>query len=74
MTGIITVNKSTYTAHQIKAMCQNMELDYDGFKILAELIDEEIELYPAEDIPVLMMASMIAFSRSLLKLSLKNLK
>jgi hypothetical protein len=51
-----------------------MELDYEGFKILSELIDEEIDLYPPEDIPVLMMASMIAFSRTMFLLSLKNLK
>lgn len=54
-------------------MCQNMELDYQGFKVLQELIDEEIDLYPDEDIPVLMTASMIAFTRSMIKISLKNL-
>lgn len=53
-------------------MCQSMEVDSD-FKILADLIDEEIDLYPDEDIPILMAASMIMFTRSMLKLSLKNL-
>jgi hypothetical protein len=44
-----------------------------SFKILAELIDEEIDLYEPEEIPVLMMASMIIFTRSLMKISLKNI-
>jgi hypothetical protein len=63
----------TYTANEIKAMCSKMDMDYNSFKILAELIDEEIDLYEPEDIPVLMMASMIIFTRSLMKISVKNL-
>jgi hypothetical protein len=54
-------------------MCSKMDMDYNSFKILAELIDEEIDLYEPEDIPVLMMASMIIFTRSLMKISVKNL-
>jgi hypothetical protein len=54
-------------------MCQKADMDYDSFKILADLIDEEIDLYPDEDIPVLMTASMIIFTRSMLKLSFKIL-
>lgn len=65
--------KPTYTAQEIKTMCQSMDLDHEGFKILSELIEEELHLYPDEDIPVLMMASMIIFTRSLLKISLKIL-
>jgi hypothetical protein len=38
-------------------MCSKMDMDHDSFKVLAELIDEEIDLYEPEDIPVLMMAS-----------------
>jgi hypothetical protein len=63
----------TYSANEIKAMCQKADMDYDSFKILADLIDEEIDLYPDEDIPVLMTASMIIFTRSMLKLSFKIL-
>lgn len=54
-------------------MCQDLDPQYETFKILQELIDEEIDLYTDEDIPVLMTASMIAFTRSLLKLSLNSL-
>lgn len=64
----------TYTAEQIKDMCANMSLDYEGFKILSDLIDEEIDLYPPEDIPVLMQASMLVFSRTMFKFSLKRLQ
>jgi hypothetical protein len=63
----------TYTANEIKAMCSKMDMDYNSFKILAELIDEEIDLYEPEDIPVLMMASMIIFTRSMMKISFKNM-
>jgi hypothetical protein len=55
-------------------MCSKMDMDHDSFKVLAELIDEEIDLYEPEDIPVLMMASMIIFTRSLMKISLKNIR
>jgi hypothetical protein len=67
------MKRPTYSAHEIKAMCSKMDMDYNSFKILAELIDEEIDLYEPEDIPVLMMASMIIFTRSLMKISFKNM-
>ncbi len=63
----------TYTAEQIKEMCSSMDLDYEGFKILSDLIDEEIDLYSKDDLPVLVQASMIVFTRSLLKVSLKRM-
>lgn len=55
----------TYTAIQIKEMASNV-LDYDAMKILSELINEEIELYSTEDLPIIINASMILFTRSLL--------
>jgi hypothetical protein len=63
----------TYTANEIKELCAKADMDHDSFKVLAELIDEEIDLYEPEEIPVLMMASMIIFTRSLMKISLKNI-
>ncbi len=55
----------TYTAMQIKEMAANV-CDYQAMKILGELINEEIELYTPEELPIIMNASMILFSRSLL--------
>lgn len=78
-TGIFLVNSlmanslPTYSAIEIKRLCLEMEVDQD-FKILAELIDEEIHLYSPDELPVLVEASMIIFTRSLLKFSLKQLK
>lgn len=63
----------TYSAYEVKRLCLEMESDGD-FKILAELIEEEIDLYPVDQLPVLIEASMIIFTRSLLKYSLKQLK
>jgi hypothetical protein len=74
MIGEMKKTEPTYTATEIKAMCSKMDMDHDSFKVLAELIDEEIDLYEPEDIPVLMMASMIIFTRSLMKISLKNIR
>lgn len=54
-------------------MCASMTMDYEGFKVLQELIDEEIDLYSEEDIVILMQASMIAFTRTMFKISLKNI-
>lgn len=73
MIGEITVNSPTYSALEIKEICQKADMDYNSFKILSDLIEEEIELYPDEDIPVLMVASMIIFTRSMLKISFKML-
>lgn len=68
------ITKPTYTATEIRDMCLSFELDYGTFKILIDLIDNEIHLYDENDLLMLMQASMIVFSRSLLKLSLQNMK
>jgi hypothetical protein len=67
------MREPTYTAKQVREMCSSMDLDYEGFKVLSDLIDEEIDLYSADDLPVLVQASMIVFTRSLLKFSLKRM-
>ncbi len=54
----------TYTANEIKQMCINF--DSGAFKILVDLIDEELELYDEEDLSILCQASMILFTRALL--------
>lgn len=59
---------------EIHEMCCKFVLDYDTFKTIVDLIEEEIDLYSSEDLIVLTQASMIMFTRSLLKLSLKNIK
>lgn len=40
-------------------------MDEQGFRILAELIDEEISLYEPTDMFILAHASMMLFTRSL---------
>lgn len=64
----------TYTAEEIKEMVCTFSVDYDAFKIIADIIDDEIDLYNDEDLLILMNASLIMFTRSLLKLSLKNIR
>lgn len=66
-------SEPTYTAKQVKEMCMNLELDREAFKIMIDLIEEEMDLYSEEDLAVLVQASMIMFTRSMLKLSLKNM-
>lgn len=63
----------TYSAQEVKKLCIEMEADQD-FKILADLIEEEMHLYPVDQLPILVEASMIIFTRSLLKFSTKQLK
>jgi hypothetical protein len=63
----------TYTAGQIKEMCLYWTLDYTTFKIIADLVEEELDRYSEEDLIILCQASMIFFSRSMLKISLKHL-
>lgn len=55
----------TYTPQEIKDFC--LTVDADEFKILTEIINEELELYSLEDLIIIMQASMILFTRSLLK-------
>jgi hypothetical protein len=63
----------TYTAEEVKQMCLSMELDRTAFQVLQELVDSEMYLYSPEDLPILMQASIIMFSRTMLKLSVKNM-
>ncbi len=64
------MKQPTYTAIQIKEMAANVN-DYESSKILAELINEEINLYNTQDMEIISQASMILFSRSLLMKFLK---
>lgn len=69
-----TPKKPTYTAKEVKAMCQNLEVDYNTIKVLVELVEEEIDLYSEGDLIVITQASMILFNRSLLNGALKFIK
>ncbi len=53
-----------YTANEIKQMCLNF--DSGAFKILADLMDEELDLYDEEDLAVLCQASIILFCRAVI--------
>lgn len=63
----------TYTAKEIKEKVLQVN-DMESYKILANLIDEEIDLYEPEDVHTLMDASMMLFTRCLLFGSMKLLK
>lgn len=67
------MNQPTYSAIEIKAMCLSFDLDHDTFKVMVDLIEQEIDLYSEEDLIVLVQSSMILFTRAMLKLSLKNM-
>ena len=64
----------TYSATEIKDMCINFSLEYSIFKTIVDIIEDEFELYSDEDLIILMQASVIMFSRSMLKLSLNNMR
>lgn len=64
--------KPTYTAEEIREKVTQVN-DIESYKILAKLIDEEIDLYETEDLLTLADASMKLFIRSLL-LGAKRLK
>ena len=64
----------TYSALEIKRMCTDFSLEYSIFKTIVDLVEEEFHLYSEDDLVILMQASMIMFTRSLLKLSLNNLR
>ena len=61
----------TYTAAEIRAMC--LKLDIDSYRILVQVIDEELDLYDSEEIAELCHVSMMIFTRTLLMGSIKNL-
>lgn len=64
----------TYSAIEIKQMCSNFALEYEVFKTIVDIVEEEIDLYDEEDLIIITQASLIMFSRSMLKLSLKNIR
>lgn len=66
--------KPTYSASQVKEMCQTLPMEHEVFKTLVGLIEEEINLYSESELEILTQASMIMFNRSLLNGSLKFLK
>lgn len=53
----------TYKACEIKRMC--MVIDLDGFKILSEIINEEIDFYNLDELITITEATMIFLNRSL---------
>lgn len=62
----------TYTAEEIRHKA--LTLDVESFRILIELIEEELDLYTPEEVAIIMQASMILFTRSLLKFSWNSLE
>jgi len=64
----------TYKATEILSMCTSFKLEYDTFKVLVDLIEDELPLYSDEDLIILMQASVVMFTRSLLKLGLNNMR
>ena len=66
--------KPTYSAEEIKSMCINFSLEYSIFKTIVDIIEDEFDLYNDEDLIILMQASVIMFNRSMLKLSLNNMR
>lgn len=67
-------SQPTYTAIEIRDMCLSFELDFGTFKILIDLIESELPLYDENDLLMLTHASMIVFSRAMLKASLRFMK
>lgn len=66
-------NSPTYSATEILTMCLSLELEYGTFKILIDLIEDEMPLYGPDELVILMQASMVVLTRSLLKASLNKL-
>lgn len=62
----------TYSAIEIRNMAMKLN-DAEGMLSLANLINEEMELYTEEDLPILTSASMIIIIRSLIIGSIKLL-
>lgn len=65
--------KPTYSAQEIKRLCTTIEVGYEGFKAIQEIIEEEIELYCEDDLIILCEASMIMFTRTMIYVSLRKL-
>jgi hypothetical protein len=51
-----------------------MPVEYNTFKLMTELIEEELHLYSDEDLVILVEASMIMFARCMLVAGLACLK
>ena len=64
----------TYKAEEIRKMCLELPMDHGTFSLLVEVIEEDLELYNEDELVILFQASMIMFTRSLLKLSLRNVE
>ena len=64
----------TYSAKELRQMSLTLDVDYEGYKILTELINEEFDLYSEEDMPVIIQVSMTLFTKALLKGAIKFLK
>lgn len=56
----------TYSAQEIKKLCSTIEPDYIGFKLIRDIIEEEIELYSVDELAILCEASMVMFIRSMI--------
>lgn len=52
-------------------MCMDFTFDFGTFKILVDLIEDEMQLYNEEDLLIIMQGSFILFTRSLLAGSAK---
>jgi hypothetical protein len=65
------MTEPTYTAMEIKKICLAADFDYNSYKILTDLIEKEIHLYPEEDFGILAQAAIIALNRIILKQHLK---
>lgn len=64
----------TYTAKELLNLSLTIDVDFEGYKILTELINDELDLYEEKDIPTIKRASENLFIKALLKGALKFLK
>jgi len=64
----------TYKAEEIRKMCIELPMDHLTFSLLVDVIEEDLELYNEDELVILFQASMIMFTRSILQMSLKNMR
>jgi hypothetical protein len=64
----------TYSALEIRQMCLEWPMEYSTFKILVDIIEEDLDLYSVDELSILFEASMIMFTRSILQMSLKGMR
>lgn len=62
--------KPTYSAHEIKRLIISIPVEYDTLKIIVDIIEEEIDLYSEDELMILCEASMIMFTRCMLRAGL----